>query len=280
MSSPTPPRAPVSLTLSEDLLTGLVAKIDRLEQGLQALRSELALHRPSAKRSRRSRRGSDNNAGENDDDDLPTSEEAAPPRSATAGLARDMHTAHPITGETIFLGGNSVPAMAMALSQSNGSGTVQDLLDKSILPIFNLENESATYPFVDLWGLPHASTERIEKLCGLLPSDSECLQYLRQYRDTAYVLFPGIINMQAFEAEVGRFLVSRTAALSKDPEGRMAQLTDQNVYGRSVHWLGLLFACLASGCQCSAMPRRERQLTSQVYSEFSPLGVGRRSRSR
>jgi hypothetical protein len=33
-----------------------------------------------------------------------------------------------------------------------------------------------------------------------------------------------------------------------------------------LHWLGLLFATLASGFQCSDLPRKERQIKSQVYS--------------
>jgi hypothetical protein len=218
----------------------MMDKLDSLGKNIQDLQSKLA-----------------RNASQSHEGDSRASEEV----DNDAGKSRDMHTAHPLTGETIFLGGNSVPAMALALSRSNESDAVRDLLDKSILPIFTLDNESATYPFVDLWGLPHASSERVEKLCALLPSDSECLQYLRQYRDTAHVLFPGIINMQQFEAEVTRFLVTRTAQL-----GIAERLLPTEVYGRSIHWLGLLFACLASGCQCSSnIPRRERQLTSQVY---------------
>ncbi|KAK3367382.1 hypothetical protein B0T24DRAFT_635715 [Lasiosphaeria ovina] len=159
--------------------------------------------------------------------------------------------------------------MAMALSQqqpenesSASVSMVRDLLDKSVLPIFTLDNDSTTYPFVDLWGLPHASPVRIEKLCAMLPSDSECLQHIRQYRDTAHVLFPAIVNMHQFESEVTRFLVTRTTQTT-DPDP--PPLTEQNVYGKTVHWLGLLFACLASGYQCSNLSRRERQLTSQVY---------------
>lgn len=176
-----------------------------------------------------------------------------------------VHTKHPLTGDTIFLGANSVPAMALALTKSDGGESIRDLLAKSILPIFALENENATYPFVDLWGLPHGSTERIERLCELLPSDPDCFYYLRQYRDTAHVLFPGIIDMQQFEIDVMQFLTLRSTVsldLNQPP------LTEQNVYGKSAHWLGLLFACLASGCQCSNKPRRERQLTCQVYGTY------------
>jgi len=218
----------------------LLDKLDRLEEGLRDVRKELARRRPPA------RPDGDNGSAASDD----------------AGRAPDMHAAHRLTGETVFLGANSAPAVAMAISQQAGPDAARDLLDRSILPIFTLENESATYPFVDLWGLPHASPERIQKLCALLPSNADCFQHLRQYRDTAHVLFPGIINMQRFEAEVTHFLVTRGAEAVNPHQ---PPLTAQGVYGKSVHWLGLLFACLASGCQCSNLPRRERQLTSQVY---------------
>ena len=44
-------------------------------------------------------------------------------------------------------------------------------------------------------------------------------------------------------------------------------VTEQAIYDKNLEWVGLLFAVLASGCQCSGLPRKERELTSQVYSE-------------
>lgn len=155
--------------------------------------------------------------------------------------------------------------MALVLSTTDGTGPVRSLLNKSILPIFALDNESATYPFVDLWGLPHGYVERIQRLCGLLPTDPDCFQYLRQYRDSAHVLYPGIVNIKQFEGELTQFLATRSAQLL---DTSSPTPTEQDVYGQDVHWLGLMFACLASGCQCSDAPRRERQLTSQVYGEW------------
>jgi len=237
--------APLGAALvSRDDWDGLVGKIGQLELSLQAVRWELARGVVPAA-------GVGGGGGSNS---LEATDEA--------GALRNVHMVYPLMGETLFLGPNLAPAMAVAVSHlSGGSSAVRDLLDKSILPIFTLENESATYPFVDLWGLAHASPERIENLCSLLPSDAECLQYLRQYRDMAHILFPAIINIQRFETEVTRFLVARTATTEMAALERLL-LTDQDVYGKSVHWLGLLFACLASGCQSSSLLRRERQLTS------------------
>ena len=47
----------------------------------------------------------------------------------------------------------------------------------------------------------------------------------------------------------------------------------QEAFGVSVAYLGLLFAVLASGCQSSDLPAKERELTSQVYGIYSFLIV-------
>lgn len=39
----------------------------------------------------------------------------------------------------------------------------------------------------------------------------------------------------------------------------------QRPFGISIAYLGLLFAVLASGCQSSDLPGKERELSSQVY---------------
>lgn len=177
--------------------------------------------------------------------------------------SRGLHTSNAMTGEPVHLGGNSVPAMVLALGSGKREDDVQGLLGKSILPIFGLDNESATYPFVDLWGLPHGSYARLEGLCKLLPSNADCLQYFKQYRDTAYILFPAVVDIHQFETDLTHFLIRRGDA---NNSGRQITLTVQDIYGKSLHWVGLMFATLASGYQCSSVSRKERQLTCQVYS--------------
>jgi hypothetical protein len=179
-----------------------------------------------------------------------------------------IHTNNNLVGETVYLGGNSVPAMVVALTEGHDE-SIQELAGKSILPIFALDNESTSYPFVDLWGLPHGSGTRVRELSKLLPRDTECLEVFRHYRDTAHVLFPGIIEIEQFEWELTEFLTERnnTAGITPDYDG----LPEQKIYGQSLHWIGLLFAALASGCQCLNRIRRERQLTSQVYGKCIEL---------
>jgi hypothetical protein len=143
---------------------------------------------------------------------------------------------------------------------------LSEFLGKSVLPLFGLDNESATYPFVDLWGLPHGSFTRAQELAKALPNDTQMLHLWRCYRDMGVVIYPALADVQQFEQDLTNFLIARTAAV-----GMLDSLTEQSVYGKSYQWLGLLFACLASGAQCSTMPRKERELTSQVYSMCLPV---------
>lgn len=164
-----------------------------------------------------------------------------------------------LTGETVHLGASSIPALVLALSKGSADHPeVQDLLGRSMLPLFGLDNESATYPFVDLWGLP--SMSRINELCKALPSDSELVNLFRLYRDAAHIVYPALIDVEGFETELMQFLITRRGRQQVHPDS----ISDQ-IYGRSIHWVGLLFAALASGCQSSHLPRKERELTAQVY---------------
>jgi hypothetical protein len=196
----------------------------------------------------------------------------SPPFDPTMGdnevnVIQGLSTSNSLTGDAVYLGVNSVPAMVVALANSNKSSndsTVQDIIGKSMLPVFGLDNESATYPFVDLWGIPHGSFQRIELLCKLLPeSDADLIQLFKKYQDTAHVIYPAVVDITLFESELLEFLRSRR----NNPFAIQAgSVTDQTVYGRDLHWLGLLFAILASGFQCADFPQRERQMKSQVYS--------------
>ena len=116
------------------------------------------------------------------------------------------------SSNAVYLGGNSVPAMVTALAtEQNSDVEVQSLLSRSVLPIFGLDNDSATYPFVDLWGVPHGSFQRIELLCRLLPgTDGECIRVFKLYRDTPHVIFPGVVDVVEFESDLLDFLRTRS----------------------------------------------------------------------
>lgn len=137
---------------------------------------------------------------------------------------------------------------------------VHEALGQSVLPLFGLDNESALYPFVDLWGLPHASRERAEQLVQALPNDEQLMKFWISYRDLAHMIYPGIADLHDFENHLHDFLRKRSAQTHKG-DG----ITEVFAFGEKFCWLGLLFAVLASGAQCGERPRRERELTSQVY---------------
>lgn len=172
-----------------------------------------------------------------------------------------------LLGDFVHLGRHSVPAMVMALGSRSNEEAVQDIIGKGALPLFGLDNESATYPFVDLWGLPTGSATRVREICKLIPSDADCFQFLRQYRDVAHILYPAVVDIDQLETDLTQFLISR-ATQQLPIESSVS--SSSVVYGKNLHWLSLMFACLASGCQASSLPRKERHLTSQVYGKQHP----------
>jgi hypothetical protein len=140
---------------------------------------------------------------------------------------------------------------------------IQKLLNNCVLPVFGLDNETATYPFIDLQAVAQNSSQKIELLCKLLPAPDECMQTFQLYRDTAHVIFPGVYDVEEFESQLLEFLRARSTESLVVGQG---PLSTQTVFGKDLHWVGLLFAALASGVQCSDIARRERQIRSQVFS--------------
>ncbi|PIG80543.1 putative fungal specific transcription factor [Aspergillus arachidicola] len=114
---------------------------------------------------------------------------------------------------SIHIGAKS--ALIDILDRSKGSdGTAAALPKEDLLAEMAMENEAASYPFVDLWS-----------------SD------------------PYTFNIAG---KVG-------GAYRPDVNGLVKP------FGMSLPFLSLLFAALASGCQLSDLPLKERELTSWVY---------------
>jgi hypothetical protein len=100
-------------------------------------------------------------------------------------------------------------------------------------------------------------------LAQAIPEEAECNRLFQAYRDTGHVVYPGIVDIQAFESDLLQFLITRAqeqASTTLD-----GGIDERSIYGKSLYWVGLLFAALAIGCQCSEMPRKQRELSSQVY---------------
>ncbi|KAL9089662.1 MAG: hypothetical protein Q9165_005694 [Trypethelium subeluteriae] len=230
----------------------LCSKLETVEQSLSDLRSDI-----------RRVAGDPASNGEREEKTPPAesrSEKGTEDPLARHVTSQGIHAHNDLTGGVTHLGGSSVPALVMALGRGpDGRPGVQELMGRSILPMFGLDNESATYPFVDLWGGPQGTLSRANELCKTIPSDVDCLEFFRYYRDTAHIIYSGLVDIEQFESEIAAFLTARANA--KSEQG----VTEETIYGQSIHWVGLLFAVLASGCQCSSMSRKERELTSQVF---------------
>jgi len=175
-----------------------------------------------------------------------------------------VHARNEITGETVHLGGGSVPALVMALSKGRSESIdIKELLGNSMLPVFGLDNESATYPFVSLWGMPSSTLSRVIDLAQAIPEETECNRLFQAYRDTAHVVYPGIVDIDRFQEDLLQFMIMR--AQEQNSTTLDGGITERSVYGKSLFWVGLLFATMALGCQCSNMPHKQRELSSQVY---------------
>jgi hypothetical protein len=60
-----------------------------------------------------------------------------------------------------------------------------------------------------------------------------------------------------------QFHIARAEANSRP--GSNNGIDEQSAYGKGLAWIGLLFAALASGCQCSDTSAKELDLTSRVF---------------
>ncbi|KAI9933147.1 hypothetical protein MW887_007618 [Aspergillus wentii] len=181
-------------------------------------------------------------------------------RSKGASPEREgIHAANTLGEGTVHLGSRSV--LAYILNNKSGSDQLQALLEGGILPKLGLDNESATYPFVDLWS-SDMSTFDVSAVCSALPIDQQCKEFFVYYRDIAGAIYPVLEDVNQFEMNLDLLLQSRA---SMGGMYRADADSAQRPFGVTIAYLGLLFAVLASGCQSSDLPSKERELTSQVY---------------
>jgi hypothetical protein len=92
---------------------------------------------------------------------------------------------------------------------------------------------------------------------------ADLIRLLRSYYDVRLTLYPVIADFDGFQKDVHTFLETRalhglcannTMAASAAP------------YGFSISFIGILFAILASGCQVSDFPKKDRTSMCQLYS--------------
>lgn len=181
-------------------------------------------------------------------------EQSTPPSNSGDGV----HATDDIVD--VYIGANSAPAFAAAVA--TGRAAAPACLPADVLPTFVLGDDRATYPFESLWGLQQGPGVKVERLRGLIPGDDECAKIYREYCRAAFVMFPAVVDVEGFEKALVEFIAERR----RRPEMVVAQsLQEQRVYGQDMHWLGLFFAVMASGLQCSDRALDDRDLKSNVY---------------
>ncbi|KAJ5861263.1 uncharacterized protein N7529_008573 [Penicillium soppii] len=160
----------------------------------------------------------------------------------------------------VHLGARS--ALVDILDKSKRSeDTAQALPQEDLLAELALGNESAAYPFVDLWS-SDPYTFNIAGVCAVLPEDQKCLEFLGFYKNIGSVLYPVLSDIPRLERQTRRLLDNRRRAggvYKPDANGLVKP------FGMDLAFLSLLFAVLASGCQLSDFPESDRELTSWVY---------------
>ncbi|KAJ5609274.1 hypothetical protein N7528_009841 [Penicillium herquei] len=160
----------------------------------------------------------------------------------------------------VHLGSRS--ALVDILDKSKGSeDAAQALPQEDLLAELALGNESVAYPFVDLWS-SDPYTFNIAGVCAVLPDDAQCRRFVQFYKDIGAVLYPVLPDLDELDRKTDRLLLGRQRAggiYKPDANGLVKP------FGMDLPFLSLLFAILASGCQLSDLPERDRELTSWVY---------------
>ncbi|CAI7624907.1 unnamed protein product [Penicillium bialowiezense] len=169
----------------------------------------------------------------------------------------------------VHLGSRS--ALVDILDKSKRSEDMaQALPQEDLLAELALGNESAAYPFVDLWS-SDPYTFNIAGVCAVLPEDQSCLEFVSFYQNIGAVLYPVLSDVPGLKRKTKQLLENRRRAggvYKPNANGLVKP------FGMDLAFLSLLFAVLASGSQLSDNPENERELTSWVYgmSHFEEAG--------
>lgn len=143
---------PDNVTVSQNEWDEISSKMSAMEQILSSLNSLFQAH--SARKT----------AGPRPDE--PPKEEKNPPQS------EGIYGSNALKTGAVHIGSRS--ALVDILDRSKGSeDTAQALPKDDLLAELALGNESAAYPFVDLWS-PDPFTFNITAVCAVLPDDEQC----------------------------------------------------------------------------------------------------------
>ena len=198
---------------------------------------------------------------EKDDGASATADEQSASGPASRSDEGDREGVHAPSNQmgTMHLGSRSVLAYMIGNRSKSTQDAAMSLLEENILPNLGLDNETTTYPFVDLWSTD-SSMQDVSSLLKALPEDSLCREFWLTYRDIPCIIYPVVPDAQAFDQTLN-YLLQQRAHMTRAG----AEIDPNRPYGVSLPWLALLFAVLASGSQSTGRPAKERELTSQVY---------------
>lgn len=153
------------MTIASEEWDHICTKLNTIERTLADLKSDL----------RRVSEGSQEPNGANGSSPSPSIQVKDEPDGPEYVRAMEISEQNQLTGESIHLGGGSVPALIKALRAAGNSPAVQEVFGSNVLPLFGLDNENATYPFISLWDNPKGAAGRIAELQKALPSDADCI---------------------------------------------------------------------------------------------------------
>lgn len=99
-------------------------------------------------------------------------------------------------------------------------------------------------------------------------ANDDISRFVKFYKDIGAVLYPVLPDLDKIERQTNQILLGRQRAggiYKPDANGLVKP------FGMELVFLSLLFAILASGCQLSDLPERDRELTSWVYGALLSL---------
>ncbi|RJE27530.1 Transcription factor [Aspergillus sclerotialis] len=240
-SRTSPERSSETVTISQNEWDEINSKMSLMEQTLSSLNSLFQTHSTRA---------------------VARGESAEPrkPSEEVYGSGEGIYGSNALKTGDVHIGSQS--ALVDILDRSKGSEDIAQALPKDdLLAELALGNESAAYPFVDLWS-SDPFTFNITAVCAVLPDDGQCRMFMNFYRDIGAVLYPVLGDTSTLEQNMNRLLQGRVqAGGSYRPDAN----EPVKPFGMSLGFLSLLFAVLASGCQLSDLAVHERELTSWVY---------------
>ncbi|KAF2669482.1 hypothetical protein BT63DRAFT_261924 [Microthyrium microscopicum] len=176
--------------------------------------------------------------------------------NATASRETDADT-----GQVTFVGRRAHATLFRTLLEYLPKKTLP--LPNSVEAIFGVTNRTISQPFVSLWNTTARVT--IGDIMRSLPSAETCLRYYSSYQQVSHPFFPVIHDLGAFERNLCAVL-ERLVAQTEESSSSSTQLAG-DLPRAELAGYALLFAVLASGCQCCLVAEDDNQLalSSRVF---------------